>query len=174
MSVPVLRLQWRVSHEERARGDNISKSCCRKAVAAADSTCQSQSRCPEEPVVQQTGDERITKLVTGRKNVNRRRAKPNQNYLKRNEKKSKMQSYVCKANRACLWERRAPGRRSRKPKVDTFTPADDANCSGTSSGWMRGWSVLGSVPLMGSVALVWSLLMARWIDSKAYALFPPH
>ena len=36
---------------------------------------------------------------------------------------------------------------------------------------MRGRSVLGSVPLMGSGALVWSLLMARWIDSKAYALF---
>ena len=33
---------------------------------------------------------------------------------------------------------------------------------------MRGWSVLGSVLLMGSGALVWSLLMARWIDSKAY------
>ena len=32
---------------------------------------------------------------------------------------------------------------------------------------MLGWSVLGSVlQLMGSGALVWSLLMARWIDSK--------
>ena len=31
---------------------------------------------------------------------------------------------------------------------------------------MRGWSVLGSVLLMGSGALVWSLLMARWIDLK--------
>ena len=39
---------------------------------------------------------------------------------------------------------------------------------------MRGWSVLGSVLLMGSGALVWSLLMARWIDSKAYTLFPLH
>ena len=28
--------------------------------------------------------------------------------------------------------------------------------------------------LMGSDALVWSLLMARWIDSKAYTLFPLH
>ena len=37
---------------------------------------------------------------------------------------------------------------------------------------MRGWSVLGNVLLMGSGALVWSLLMARRIDSKAYALFP--
>ena len=36
---------------------------------------------------------------------------------------------------------------------------------------MRGWSMLGSVLLMGSGALVWSLLMARWIDSKAYTLF---
>ena len=32
---------------------------------------------------------------------------------------------------------------------------------------MRGWSVLGSVLLMVSGALVWSLLMARWIDSEA-------
>ena len=32
---------------------------------------------------------------------------------------------------------------------------------------MRGWSVLGSVLLMGSGALVWYLLMARWIDSIA-------
>ena len=39
---------------------------------------------------------------------------------------------------------------------------------------MRGWSVLGSVLLMGSGALVWSLLMARWIDSKACTLFPLH
>ena len=31
---------------------------------------------------------------------------------------------------------------------------------------MRGWSVLGSVLLMGSGVLGWSLLMARWIDSK--------
>ena len=31
---------------------------------------------------------------------------------------------------------------------------------------MRGWSVLGSVLLMGSGALVLCLLMARWIDSK--------
>ena len=37
---------------------------------------------------------------------------------------------------------------------------------------MRGWSALGSVPLMGSGVFGWSLLMARWIDSKAYALFP--
>ena len=33
---------------------------------------------------------------------------------------------------------------------------------------MRGRSKLGSVLLMGSSALVWSLLMARWIDSKTY------
>ena len=40
---------------------------------------------------------------------------------------------------------------------------------------MRGWSVLGSVLLMGSGALVWSLLMARWIDRlKAYTLFSLH
>ena len=39
---------------------------------------------------------------------------------------------------------------------------------------MRGWSVLGSVLLMGSGALVWSLLMTRWIVSKAYTLFPLH
>ena len=45
-------------------------------------------------------------------------------------------------------------------------------CGGWYSEWgMRGWSVLGSVLLMGSGALVWSLLMARWIDSKAYTLF---
>ena len=31
---------------------------------------------------------------------------------------------------------------------------------------MRGWLVLGSVPLMGSGVFGWSLLMARWIDSK--------
>ena len=31
---------------------------------------------------------------------------------------------------------------------------------------MRGWSVLGSVLLMGFGALVWSPFMARWIDSK--------
>ena len=31
---------------------------------------------------------------------------------------------------------------------------------------MRGWSVLGSVLLMGSGALVWSSLMARWLGSK--------
>ena len=37
---------------------------------------------------------------------------------------------------------------------------------------MRGWSVLGSVLLMGSGVFDWSLLMARRIDSKAYALFP--
>ena len=36
---------------------------------------------------------------------------------------------------------------------------------------MRGWSVLGSVFLKGSVALVWSLLMARWIDSKLIHYF---
>ena len=36
---------------------------------------------------------------------------------------------------------------------------------------MRGWSVLGSVLLMGSGALVWSLLMARWIDSKLIHYF---
>ena len=32
---------------------------------------------------------------------------------------------------------------------------------------MRGWSVLGNVPLTGSGVFSWSLLMARWIDSKA-------
>ena len=31
---------------------------------------------------------------------------------------------------------------------------------------MRGWSVLGSVLLMGFSALAWSLLMARWILEK--------
>ena len=31
---------------------------------------------------------------------------------------------------------------------------------------MRGWSVLGSVPLMGSGVFGWSLLMARWIYPK--------
>ena len=31
---------------------------------------------------------------------------------------------------------------------------------------MRGWSVLGSVPLMGSGVFGWSLLMACWKDSK--------
>ena len=31
---------------------------------------------------------------------------------------------------------------------------------------MRGWLVLGSVLLMGSDVFGWSLLMARWIDSK--------
>ena len=38
---------------------------------------------------------------------------------------------------------------------------------------MRGWSVLGSVLLMGSGALVWSLIMARWIDSIAYLHYFP-
>ena len=38
---------------------------------------------------------------------------------------------------------------------------------------MRGWSVLGSVLLMGSGALVWSLLMARWIDPKVYLHYFP-
>ena len=39
---------------------------------------------------------------------------------------------------------------------------------------MRGWSVLGSVLLlMGSGALVWSLLMARWIDSIAHLHYFP-
>ena len=37
---------------------------------------------------------------------------------------------------------------------------------------MRGWPVLGSVFLMVSGVFGWSLLMARWIDSKAYAFFP--
>ena len=37
---------------------------------------------------------------------------------------------------------------------------------------MRGWSVLGSVLLTGSGVFGWSLLMARWIESKAYELFP--
>ena len=46
---------------------------------------------------------------------------------------------------------------------------------GTPSEWgMRGWSVLGSVLLVGSGALVWSLLMARWVVPKAYTLFPLH
>ena len=40
-----------VPHEERALGDNTSKSCRRKALVAADSTCQSRSRGPKEPVV---------------------------------------------------------------------------------------------------------------------------
>ena len=31
---------------------------------------------------------------------------------------------------------------------------------------MRGWSVLRSVPLMGSGVIGWSLLMARWRDSR--------
>ena len=38
---------------------------------------------------------------------------------------------------------------------------------------MRGWSLLGSVLLMGSGALVWSLLMARWIDLIAYLHYSP-
>ena len=36
---------------------------------------------------------------------------------------------------------------------------------------MRGCSVLGSVLLTGSGALVRSLLMARWIDSKLIHYF---
>ena len=40
---------------------------------------------------------------------------------------------------------------------------------------MRGWSVLGSVLLMGSGALVWSLLiMARWIGSKLLCIISLH
>ena len=31
---------------------------------------------------------------------------------------------------------------------------------------MRGWSVLGSLPFMGTGIFSWSLLMARWIGSK--------
>ena len=37
---------------------------------------------------------------------------------------------------------------------------------------MRGWSVLRSVLLMGSGVFGWSLLMARWIDSKLMHYFP--
>ena len=36
---------------------------------------------------------------------------------------------------------------------------------------MRGWSVLGSVLFMGSGALVWSLLITRWVDSKLIDYF---
>ena len=36
---------------------------------------------------------------------------------------------------------------------------------------MRGWSVLGSVVLIGSGVFGWSLLMARWIDSKLMHYF---
>ena len=37
-----------------------------------------------------------------------------------------------------------------------------------SGGWMRGWSVLGSVPLVDSGVFGWSLLndMAPWLGSK--------
>ena len=51
-------------------------------------------------------------------------------------------------------------------------------CSGTPSGGCvvgRCWEACSSwvpVPLFG--ALVWSLLMARSLDSKAYTLFPLH
>ena len=47
--------------------------------------------------------------------------------------------------------------------------ADTRGCSCTPSGGCvvgRCWEA--SVLLMGSSALVWSLLMARWIGSKAY------
>ena len=81
-------------HKERARGDNISKSGRRKAAVAADSTCRSQSRGPEEPVVQRIRDKRITKLSTGileeSKYVKRQKEKPNKNYAKKkNGKKVK-------------------------------------------------------------------------------------
>ena len=36
---------------------------------------------------------------------------------------------------------------------------------------MRGKSLLGSVLLMGFGALVWSLVMARWIGSKLMHYF---
>ena len=36
---------------------------------------------------------------------------------------------------------------------------------------MRGWSVLGSVPLMGPGVFGWSLLMARWLGSKLMHYF---
>ena len=39
---------------------------------------------------------------------------------------------------------------------------------------MRGWSVLGSVPLMGFGVFGWSLLMARWIDSMLLCIFSLH
>ena len=37
---------------------------------------------------------------------------------------------------------------------------------------MRGWSVLGSVPLMGTGVFGWSLLMARWLDKKMLCINP--
>ena len=39
---------------------------------------------------------------------------------------------------------------------------------------MRGWSVLGRVPLMGSGVFGRSLLMARWIDSKLLCIISLH
>ena len=39
---------------------------------------------------------------------------------------------------------------------------------------MRDWSVLGSVPLVGSGVFGWSLLMARWIGSKLMHNFHLH
>ena len=38
---------------------------------------------------------------------------------------------------------------------------------------MRDWSVLGSVLLMRSGVFGWSLLMARWIDSKTFYVIIP-
>ena len=58
--------------------------------------------------------------------------------------------------------------------ISESPPRGQSNLWWYSERGMRGWSVLGSVLLMGSGALVWSLLMARWIDSKAYTLFPLH
>ena len=43
-------------------------------------------------------------------------------------------------------------------------------CDRYSEWGMRGW--LGSLPLVGSGVFGRSLLMARWIDSKLYSLFP--
>ena len=39
---------------------------------------------------------------------------------------------------------------------------------------MRFWSVLGSLPLMGSSVLGWSHLMARWIDSTLLSIISIH
>ena len=59
-----------VSQEARARGENISKHCRRKAVVASDSTCRSQSTVPQKLVACYGEEWRTAKLTTnGRKYV---------------------------------------------------------------------------------------------------------
>ena len=81
-----------------------------------------------------------------------------------------MRSYVCKAKWACLGETRAPGRRSRKPNIDTFTAPTTLNVVVLRVGdaWLVG---VGKRAPYGFQCVCWSLLMSRWMDSTAHKIF---